>query len=66
LQAAEAARNEETKMAQNATSQLIWYRKPFGRRLANRQHPYFSISPDADTVDADGSRRRALAARAGL
>ena len=53
-------------MTKDATSQLIWYRKPFGRRLANRKHPYFSISHDADTVDADRSRRHALAARAGL
>jgi hypothetical protein len=53
-------------MAEHATSHLTWYRKPFGRRVARADHPYFAISPAAVAGDSDARRRRDLAATAGL
>jgi hypothetical protein len=53
-------------MATHATSQLTWYRKPFGRRVASAQHPFFTISQPVDPDDRDGRRRNELANLAGL
>jgi hypothetical protein len=53
-------------MAKNATSQLTWRHKPFGRRVASPEHPYFSISHPSDSEDTDVLRRRGLADLAGL
>jgi len=53
-------------MAKNATSQLTWYHKPFGRRMVSPEHPYFSISHPSHSEDADTLRRRYLADLAGL
>lgn len=53
-------------MAKHADSELTWYHKPFGRRLASPDHPFFTISQPADSDDTDGRRRNELAARAGL
>jgi hypothetical protein len=53
-------------MATPTTSQLTWYRKPFGRRLASREYPFFTISQPADADGRDGRRRDELANLAGL
>jgi hypothetical protein len=53
-------------MAQNTTSRLTWYRKPFGRRVASTEHPYFSISQPSSSENDDGLRRRNLADLAGI
>ena len=53
-------------MAENPTSSLTWYHKPFGTRVASLEHPYFFISRTADAEDPDGRRRRDLADLAGL
>jgi hypothetical protein len=53
-------------MAKNTTSQLTWYHKPFGRRVASPEHPYFFISHTAHAEDSDARRRRDLADVAGL
>jgi hypothetical protein len=43
-----------------------WYRTPFGRRVANTQPPFFSISRSAHAQNPDALRRQALADLAGL
>jgi hypothetical protein len=53
-------------MPNNGPSPLVWYHKPFGRRLVSREHPYFLISQASEPEDADGLRRRELTVRAGL
>jgi hypothetical protein len=53
-------------MAKSATSQLIWYHRPFGRRVVSPEHPYFFISHTAHDEDSDARRRRNLADVAGL
>jgi hypothetical protein len=54
-------------MANDATTHLTWYHKPFGRRVASPGgHPYFVISHTAEVEDADERRRRNLADMAGL
>ena len=53
-------------MAKDATSELTWYHKPFGRRLARPDHPFFTICRPAQSDDDDVRRRNELAALAGL
>jgi hypothetical protein len=53
-------------MANDPTSRLIWYRKPFGRRVASPEYPYFLISHPPNPEDGDALRRRQLADLAGL
>jgi hypothetical protein len=53
-------------MGQDRLSQLTWHHKPFGRRVASTEYPYFSISHSAGLEDRDATRRRELADRAGL
>lgn len=52
-------------MAKDPTSRLVWYRKPFGPRVASHEYPFFRISQPSDTED-DDARRRDLADLAGL
>ena len=53
-------------MTKDPTSGLIWYRKPFGRRVVSPEHPYFSISHPSDAEDDDALRRHDLSDLAGL
>jgi hypothetical protein len=53
-------------MVKNATSQLTWYHKPFGRRVAGPDHPCFFSFETAGAEDRDARRRRDLADVAGL
>lgn len=53
-------------MEKDRTSQLIWYRTGFGRRVLQSQPPYFVISPLACGEDRDVVRRQALTSLAGL
>ena len=53
-------------MATNPTSELTWYRKPFGRRVSMPEHPFFSMAHPSDTDDGDALRRRQIADLAGL
>lgn len=53
-------------MTKNATSQLTWRHKPFGRRVASPEYPYFTISHPSNPEDADALRRQDLADLAGL
>ena len=53
-------------MVENATSQLTWYHKPFGRRVVSPDHPRFCIFETAQADDRDARRRRDLADAAGL
>ncbi len=53
-------------MATDATCELIWYHKPFGRRVAHRGSPFFTICRPAQPDDDDRRRRNELAALAGL
>lgn len=48
------------------TTSLIWSHKPFGRRKASTEHPYFSISHASDSANRDAGRRSELADLAGL
>ncbi|MGH7483315.1 MAG: hypothetical protein ACRELV_14270 [Longimicrobiales bacterium] len=53
-------------MAQDSSIPRLWYRKPFGKRVVNPEHPYFSISQPSGSENDDAHRRRHLNDLAGL